>query len=52
MNPKWKIQLTDFISTLLDAELTKEMNPKWKIEVIGHFWLSLAIFGKMANFFA
>ena len=34
------LQGTDFILTLLDAELTtstKEMNPKWKIEVFGRF---------------
>jgi hypothetical protein len=38
------LQGTDFILTLLDAELTtstKEMNPKWKIEVFGRFWLFL-----------
>ena len=47
------LQGTDFILILLDAKLTKlakEMNHKWKIIVIGHFWLFLAIFGKMADF--
>ena len=41
------LQGTDFILTLLDAELTtstKEMNPKWKIEVIRRFWLSFGYF--------
>ena len=47
------LQGTDFILTQLDAELTKltrEMNSKWKIKVLDHFWLFLAIFGKMAGF--
>ena len=48
------LQGTDFILTLLDAELTtstKEMNPKWKIEVIGRFWLFFGYFWKNDRFF-